>query len=70
MTVMKRYEAYLTIIIMLKLTNVKVAYIYNKLSCLYASRVDIVMPINDFIIVVTWLSLLFQSDIHVHSEWT
>ena len=30
---------------MLKLTNVKIAYIYNKLSCLYASRVGIVMPI-------------------------
>ena len=37
---------------MLKLTDVKIAYIYNKLSYLYASRVGIVMPINNFIMLL------------------
>ena len=37
---------------MLKLTDVKIAYIYKKLSYLYASRVGIVMPINNFIMLL------------------
>src|SRR6185312_1124393 len=62
--------------LMLKLTDVKIAYIYNKLSYLYASRVGIVMPINNFIMLLpdclydsnlTYMSIpnghKFQSDI-------
>ena len=38
--------------LMLKLTDVKIAYIYNKLGYLYTSRVGIVMPINNLIMLL------------------